>query len=51
MKEKLLCILNKAKELGSKHPFLAGLMLGYLGKPAIELAINASASLVKIVLG
>jgi len=51
MKQKALDLLNKAKELGSKHPFLAGLAVGYMGHPLIELSIHVGANLIKIFLG
>jgi len=45
MKDKIMAVLGKAKDLMMKamaaSPLLVGIAIGYFGKPVIQLAIDA----------
>lgn len=55
MKEKLLVLLGKLKELAAKayafSPLAVGIAIGYFGKPIITLALSIGAKLVSILAG
>jgi hypothetical protein len=55
MKEKILALLSKLKDLISKaiaaSPLVAGIIIGYFGKPIIQFVIIHAVALVKYLVG